>query len=27
MCEKLRCTDSAEALYALLTDRTASHAA
>ena len=27
ICEKLRGTDSAEALYALLTDRTASHAA
>ena len=26
-CEKLRGTDSADALYALLTDRTASHAA
>jgi nitrogen PTS system EIIA component len=27
MCEKLRGTDSADALYALLTDRAASHAA
>jgi PTS system nitrogen regulatory IIA component len=27
ICDKLRGTDSAEALYALLTDRTASHAA
>lgn len=27
MCEKLRGTDGADALYALLTDRTASHAA
>ena len=27
MCDKLRGTDRAEALYALLTDRTASHAA
>jgi len=26
-CEKLRGTDNADALYALLTDRTASHAA